>query len=66
MERVSLDELDSCMRQLTKSLGAAAASGGPLPRCLVIRLVAPAAEEAVTDIVTDISGGVAGVCRRDE
>ena len=39
MERVSLDELDGCMRQLNKALGAAAAAGGPpLPRCLVIRL----------------------------
>ena len=45
MERVSLDELDGCMRQLNKALGKAAAAGGAPPRCLVLRLVASSPTE---------------------
>ena len=44
LDRVSLDELDNCMRALNKSLGKAANVGGPLPRCLVFRLVSSTAD----------------------
>ena len=48
MERVSLDELDGCMRALNRSLGRAAAAGGPLPHCLIIRFVASLADAEST------------------
>ena len=54
LECTSLDELDGCMRQLNRALANSVAGGGPLPRCLVIKLFADAAH-AVTG-----SGGGSG------
>lgn len=42
LERVSLDDVSKVMSELNKGLADVAASGGPLPNCLVVRLLAAA------------------------